>query len=124
MRDDFGAVRAHLSGDVAAGDLDADRSDLVVAARMPRIGARINNVANRLLRQRADCREHLVRRFHRPGVDEGDALRKCEDGDVAARRLNHRDVAANLEHADVRLKPDATILVRLKADTTYGHGKQ
>src|SRR6185436_20225965 len=84
------------------------------AAGVPRIDAGIDDVANRLLRQRPDRRQHLIDGVRAAGVHERHALWKREDGDIPARRLDHRDVAADFENTDgslgvnVRLKPDAT----------------
>ena len=103
VRDDLRALRGVLdvAGDVAAGDRAAGLADVLVAADVIGVDVRVDDVADRSARQRADRRQNLVRQRRVLRVDDEHAVLADLDGDVAAGADQHVDVALRRQHLDL-----------------------
>ena len=86
---------------VAAGDRRAGLLDVLVAADVIRVDVRVDDVADRPLRERADRREDLVRHRRVLRVHDQHAVGADLHGDVAAGADQHVDVALRRLHVDL-----------------------
>ena len=76
------------------------RREFDVAAHMIPVRVRVDQHRHRLLGDRLDLVEDRLSPSRVLGVDDGDAVRRDEDGGVAAAALQHVEVVLHLVHVD------------------------
>ena len=103
MRDDLRALRGilNIEGDVAAGNRAAGLADVLVPAGVIGMHVRVDDVANRAGRQRANGRKNLVREWRVLRIDDEHAVLPDLHRDVAARADEHVDVALRRQQLDL-----------------------
>jgi hypothetical protein len=87
-----------------AVDRHAGLRDGLVAARMLAVRARVDDPADRRVRDLANRGQHGLARRRRPRVDDENAVRADLHGDVGARAVQHVDVALDVVAPDRALR--------------------
>ena len=98
--------------DGAREDAESGPGELLVAADVVGVHARVDDVADGQRRQTPDRRQHLVGHRRRTGVDEDDAVGSDLHDDVAAGAADDVEVRAQLhdvETATLLLRRDRTL---------------